>query len=193
MEKNAVFRRLAHMGSAGFLVYYLLPDELAPNAAPGFHKWHGVLIIMIVVLVFEILRLRYNKVFFGLRPYERHQISAFAWFTIGCGCALLVYERRFVIPAILGMSFIDPMWGECKVRKRSIYPSAPAVVYAVLVFIALYWLTDFSVMVLLGFTIVGTLSAIFSECWNTRIIDDDFLLVMVPLSAMTAFDYILSL
>jgi len=191
MERGEILRRIAHMCSIVFLVYYIIPDEVFGDLIPGFYKWHAVLEIMIIVMLFELFRLRGGTLFPGLRTYEEKQMSAFAWFALAMGIALLVYEMEFVIPVVIGMAFIDPLGGEMKRRKKKLYPWVPAMVYACIMGVSLYLLTDFAPLLLIAFTGIGTVSAIFAEWWNTKLIDDDFLMIMIPLSALTGLEFLI--
>jgi len=88
MERGEILRRIAHMCSIVFLVYYIIPDEVFGDLIPGFYKWHAVLEIMIIVMLFELFRLRGGTLFPGLRSYEEKQMSAFAWFALAMGIAI---------------------------------------------------------------------------------------------------------
>ncbi|UCE37827.1 MAG: hypothetical protein JSW00_00860 [Thermoplasmata archaeon] len=187
MEKGELFRRVFHMTAAGYLVYYLLPDELIP----GFYKWHGVLIIMISALIVEGVRLKYGKLFFGLREYEKKRISAFAWFSIGMCIALLFFEMIFVVPVVIGMAVIDPLIGEVRQRKEKLYPVVPSVIYALIMFLCLLLLSEMSEIWLILFSILGTISAITAERWDLKHIDDDFLMIVIPLLVLSMFHYLI--
>jgi hypothetical protein len=189
MESQEIFRRIFHMTAVVYLVYYLLPEELLP----GFYKWYGVLIIVFIALIVEGVRLRTGRIFFGLRKYEKKQISAFAWFSIGMGCALLLFKMEYVVPVVIGMAFTDPLIGEIKRRRKKLYPIIPLIFYGAIVFLCLFFLTEISMILLSIFTVLATISAIFAEKWNIKYIDDDFLMIIIPLVVLNALDYIFSL
>jgi uncharacterized membrane protein YfcA len=48
-----------------------------------------------------------------------------------------------------------------------------------------------AIWILVLFTIVGTFCAIYAESWNFKAIDDDFLMIVVPLMVLFALDYLL--
>ena len=188
MESQEIFRRIFHMTAVVYLAYYLLPEELLP----GFYKRYGVLIIVFIALFVEGVRLKTGKIFFGLRKYEKKQISAFAWFAIGMGCALLLFKMEYVVPVVIGMAFTDPLIGEIKRRREKLYPVIPIIFYGTIVFLCLFFLTEVTIILLILFTLMATLSAIFAEWWKIKYIDDDFLMIVIPLVVLSALDYIFS-
>jgi hypothetical protein len=169
------------MTASFYLVYYLLPNELAP----GFYKWDGVVILMAAALLIEAIRLKTGKLVFGMRRYESKQISAYAWFALGTGIALLFFDIIFVVPVVIGMAVIDPIIGEIRYHKKKLYPIAPSILYAVIMFVCLIILSDLDLWIMAIFTIIGTTCAIYAESWNIKAIDDDFLMVIVPLLALS--------
>ncbi|UCG70102.1 MAG: hypothetical protein JSV09_03555 [Thermoplasmata archaeon] len=189
MESQEIFRRIFHMTAVVYLVYYILPEELLP----GFYKWYGVLIVILFALSVEGVRLKTGKIFFGLRKYEKRQISAFAWFAIGMGCALLLFKMEYVVPVVIGMAFTDPLIGEIKRRREKLYPTLPLIFYGAIVFLCLFFLTEVAIILLILFTFLATISAIFAEWWKVKYIDDDFLMLVIPLVVLSALDYFFTL
>jgi hypothetical protein len=187
MEKPEIFRRIFHMTAMVFLVYYIIPEELLP----GFFKWHGVLIIVFAVLIAEMLRMRRAKLVFGMRYYEEKRISAYAWFALGMGIALLIFDLKYVVPVVIGMAVIDPLIGEVRRRKNKLYPALPSILYGVIMFLSLFILSGMSFIWLLLFTVIGTVSAISAEQWDIKYVDDDFLMLVIPLITLTMFDYLI--
>lgn len=187
MEKPRLFRRLFHLTGAFYLVYYILPEELIP----GFFKWYGVVILVCTALIIEVVRLKSKKIVYGMRKYEKKQISAYAWFAMGMGIALLFFPMQFVVPVVIGMAVIDPLIGEIRFRKKELYPIAPSILYGIIMFVCLFLLSDMQIWILVPFTIVGTICAIYAESWNIKAIDDDFLMIVVPLMVLFALDYLL--
>jgi dolichol kinase len=188
MEKSEIFRRSFHMTAAVYLIYFLMPDELVP----GFYKWYGVLIILCSALIVEAFRLKTGKLFFGLREYEKKQISAFAWFTIGMSLALLFFKMEFVVPVVIGMALIDPLIGELRRRKNKLYPVLPALIYIIIMFTCLVLLSDFQVLIIALLSSAGTFTAIYAESWDIKYVDDDFLMLIVPLLLLTCLNYVFS-
>ncbi|MFQ6120846.1 MAG: hypothetical protein ACE5KE_13315 [Methanosarcinales archaeon] len=170
-----------------YLVYYLLPNDLGI----GFPKQYVILIVLSLVLLIEAIRIKTNRVFFGLREYERWQISAFAWAAIGIALSFLFFPKKFVVPTIIGMAFIDPMIGEIQIHKKEWYPFVPALCYALILLVCLILWSTYSVRYILLFTVVGTIVAIASEYPKYKYIDDDFLMLMAPLVVLTFLDFLL--
>jgi hypothetical protein len=187
MQKPEIFRRLFHMTAVVYLVYYLIPEEISF----GFYKWHGVLIIVFAALIAEMLRLRRAKLVFGMRYYEERRVSAYVWFALGMGIALLIFEMKYVVPVVIGMATIDPLIGEVRKRKKQLYPVLPSILYALIMFLSLLILTGMSFTWLLLFTVIGTVSAIAAEQWDLEYVDDDFLMLIIPLITLTMFDYLI--
>jgi hypothetical protein len=175
------------MTGSFYLVYYLLPEELLPD----FYKWQGVVILVAAALIIEAYRIKTGKLVFGMRKYESKQISAYAWFALGMGIALLFFDMVFVVPVVIGMASIDPVIGEIRYRKKKLYPYVPTLLYAIIMFICLFLLSDMQVWAIALFTTVGTISAICAESWNIKAIDDDFLMIMVPLLSLFVLNFII--
>ena len=188
MEKPHLFRRLFHMTASFYLAYYLLPEELFP----GFFRWYGVVILVAIALFVEAVRLKTGRLVFGMRKYESKQISAYAWFALGMGLALLFFDMIFVVPVVIGMATIDPIIGEIRHRKKELYPGIPSLLYAIIMFICLFLLADMEIWIIVLFTLVGTIVAIYTESWKIKEIDDDFLMIIVPLLALSVLNYFIS-
>jgi len=188
VESAETFRRIVHMSAIVYLAYYLIPEELFP----GFYKWYGVIIIMSCVLIFEAIRLKTGKVFFGMRSHEKKRFSAYAWFAMGMGIALLFFKMQYVIPCVIGMAVIDPLIGEIKRRKKALYPPLPSLFYGLIMLVGLLLLSNLTLLLILLFTIIGTIFAIFAENWDIKFIDDDFLMLIIPILALSTLDYLLS-
>ena len=181
----ALFRRVFHLCAPIFLVYYLVPDDLW---GIGVSKRFTLLMILLVVLIIEAVRILRKKIFFGLRDYEGKQISAFAWAGVGITLAFLFFPKIFVVPIIFGMAWIDPLIGELKKREgKSLYPFLPAICYAVIFFFFVSFLSDLSILIILFLTVVGTVSALLAEYPHIKYLDDDFLMIIVPLVILTLF------
>lgn len=173
-------RRLVHMMAPLFLVYYLIPEEIY-----GVDKRVGLLIVLAVILVFEAIRLWRGWTFLGLRDYEAGRISAFAWASIGLTFTFLFFPLELAAPAVTGMAFTDPLIGELRRRKSALYPLLPSVFYFVLVLTIFIALMGWSWQLLLA-SVVGTILAIGVERIRTKYVDDDFLMMVVPLLGMAA-------
>ena len=188
MEKPHLFRRLFHLTGSFYLVYYLLPEELLP----GFFRWYGVVILVAVALIIEAIRIKTGKLVFGMRKYESKQISAYAWFAVGLGIALLFFDMVFVVSVVIGMATIDPVIGEIRYRKKKLYPMIPSILYAIIMFACLFLLSYKPFWGLAPITVVGTSVAIYAESWNIKEVDDDFLMILVPLLAISVLNFLIT-
>ena len=174
-----LFRRILHLASPAFLVYYVLPEDL------GF----GLTRLSVTILVFgtamaiEVVRVALRIPLFGLRGYETGRLSAYAWGSLGLLTGLLYFPPQFVIPVFCGMAWIDPLcsWS----RQRGTYPALPALAYAALflAFLAAFRFPSPAIAIL---TAIATASALLAEYPRIEVIDDDFLMTVVPLLTTAA-------
>jgi hypothetical protein len=181
MDDGHLIRRLVHLATPLFLVYYFLPDPLWLN---GLSKSLGLVLFLFVALAAEAVRLKLSWNIVGMREYESRRMSAAAWTAIGLTFAFLLFPFWLVAPAVMGMAFIDPLIGELRLRKSNLYPAVPTVAYFVLVFAVLGWLRGPDAVALLA-AFFATVLAIAFEKQRWKYFDDDFLMIVVPLLGMT--------
>jgi dolichol kinase len=180
MDYAHIFRRLFHLCGPLVLVYYIMPDTLL-----WVPKYAWVFLTLAGLLTIEVIRLYTGKMFFGLRDYEKGQISAYAWAGIAITIAFFCFPPTLVICAVIGMCWTDPLIGEMrKKRKMKHYPALPLCMYFVIVTAYLFLFSDIKIISVLGLGIVGSLIAIAIEKPKLPI-DDDFLMLVVPLVALT--------
>ncbi|MBU4032710.1 MAG: hypothetical protein KKD98_07940 [Candidatus Thermoplasmatota archaeon] len=186
MDCGHAFRRIFHLCGPFVLVYYLMP-----NGFLGISRNGWVLLSLTGLIILEAIRLSTGRVFFGLRDYEAGQLSAYAWGGIGVTIALLLFPMPFVICAVAGLSWADPLIGEMRKKKMmNHYPALPLGVYFSIVTICLLIFSDMKLIPVLILGVVGSMTAIAIEKpkWP---IDDDFLMLVVPLVAITlVYDYL---
>ncbi len=180
MDRGHVFRRMFHLCAPGILVYYFFPGTFL-----GISKEAWLILGLILLLVLEAGRLFRGKVFFGMRDYEKTQISAYAWAGMGVTIALLAFPMPFVICAVVGLGWTDPIIGELRKRKRmTYYPWMPLLFYFLIVFGCLVLFSDIPWLAIVILASVGSLGAIAVE--KPKIpVDDDFLMLVLPLIVMT--------
>jgi small-conductance mechanosensitive channel len=164
------------------LVYYVLPDPLWPGAPSN-----QVLLLVLFegILIFEALRLYFGWPIIGIRDYEYDRFSAAAWAALAMVVTLLFFPLALAAPAIIGMSFVDPLIGELRRRKSALYPSLPTAVYFIIVLATLWYFLGLSTTVLLA-SAIATGLAIGIERVRTKYVDDDFLMTIVPVLGMAA-------
>ncbi|MCJ2531368.1 MAG: hypothetical protein LN413_03495 [Candidatus Thermoplasmatota archaeon] len=179
-EEGPVLRRAIHIASPVFLAYYLLPDDLGI----GVPKLLVAAILWLVTLVIELLRLLGHLEILGIREYERGQISAYFWGGTGLFLGLVLFPPVFVVVAMFGMAWIDPL--SALTRRRGGYPWVPLVAYLALATVGLSLLTPFRFPAVLALALIAAVVAIAAEYPRLRWIDDDFTMFMAPLIALTA-------
>lgn len=182
MDKGHVLRRLVHMMAPLSLVYYVLPDPLWPGAPSN-----QVLLLVLFegILIFEALRLYFGWPIIGIRDYEYDRFSAAAWAALAMVVTLLFFPLALAAPAIIGMSFVDPLIGELRRRKSPLYPSLPTAVYFIIVLATLWYFLGLSTTVLVA-SAIATGLAIGIERVRMKYVDDDFLMTIVPVLGLAA-------
>ncbi len=180
MDRGHIFRRMFHLCAPFFLIYYLLPGRFLYLS-----KEAWLIIGLILLLVLEAARLFLGKVFFGMREYEKDQISAYAWAGMGITMAFLLFPMPFVACAVTGLGWTDPLIGELRKRKKmGYYPWFPIAFYFLIVISCLFLFSDIPLFAMIILAFVGSLGAIAVE--KPKIpVDDDFLMLIIPLLVMT--------
>lgn len=178
-ELGPLFRRSLHVASPGFLVYYLLPEDLwigLPKPLLAVLLWSATLVI-------ETLRLALHVDIVGIREYERGQVSAYFWGGTALLLGLLFFPPPFVVVAMVGMAWVDPLcaWS----RREGRYPHVPLVAYAAVATVGLALLADEGLGGTLLLALTATGLALGAEYPTIPQVDDDFTMLMVPLVGMT--------
>ncbi len=177
MDWGHILRRLVHMSSPIFLIYYWLPDPLWAGG-PG--RQVGLVLALFVTLVFESIRMTKQLNIIGMRPYESSRMSAAAWAGIALVFAFLFFPLKMVAPVIFGMAWIDPLCGELRKRNNRLYPNLPKAAYFVLVTVVMTATIGLSIGVLVAAALSAQV-AISVEKTKTRFLDDDFTMIVIPL------------
>jgi hypothetical protein len=177
MDRGHVLRRLVHMSSPIFLIYYWLPD---PLWAGGPIRPIGLIFALFLTLVFESIRMTKQLNIIGMRPYESSRMSAAAWAGIGLVFAFLFFPIEVTAPAIFGMAYIDPLCGELRKRNSHLYPNLPKLAYFALVLAVMVAIVGLSIGVVVA-AALAALVAISVEKTKTRFLDDDFTMLVIPL------------
>ena len=177
MDWGHMLRRLVHMSSPIFLIYYWLPDPLWTG---GLGRQIGLVFALLVTLVFESVRMTRQLRIIGMRPYESNRMSAAAWAGIALVFAFLFFPLKMVAPVVFGMAWIDPLCGELRKRNSRLYPNLPKVAYFALVTVVMTLTAGLTVGVLVAAALVAPV-AISVEKAKTRFLDDDFTMLVIPL------------
>ncbi|MFQ5908195.1 MAG: hypothetical protein ACE5JE_05145 [Thermoplasmata archaeon] len=178
-EEGPVLRRAIHIVSPVLLGYYLLPDDLYI----GVPKLLVAVVFWLVTLVVEVLRLLGRLEILGIRDYERGQVSAYFWGGTGLILGLALFPPPFVVVAMFGMAWIDPL--ATLTRRRGGYPYVPLIAHLVLATVGLALLTTLAFPAILTLALIAAVVAVAAEYPRLRWIDDDFTMLMVPLIALT--------
>ena len=177
MDWGHVLRRLVHMSSPIFLIFYWLPEPLWAGG-PG--RQVGLVFALFVTLVFESIRMTKQLKIIGMRPYESNRMSAAAWAGIALVIAFLFFPFEVAAPAIFGMAWIDPLCGELRKRNSRLYPNLPKIAYFVLVMVIMIATVGLYIGVVLAAALAAQV-AISVEKTKTRFLDDDFTMLVIPL------------
>ena len=182
-------RRATHMIMALIpLIYYSRGEVLADYV--GLSPEQLVSSVVMTILILEGLRLRLGIVIIGQREYEAQQISALAWGGFAVALALLISPDDgktgleaglYGIPIIFGLTFVDPIMGEIKRKKRDLKMA----IYIGLITSYIVWIgchfwigTPILVSLLLApLTVLGELPSL-------KYIDDNATMVLIPLAAL---------
>src|SRR5438093_7509329 len=179
-----LFRRLFHLASPVFLAYYWIPEDLG---ATGIRREALLLLAVGTVLVVDVARIALRIPVFGLRKYEAGRVSAYAWGTIGLALGFAFFPMVLVIPAFCGMAWIDPLcaWS----RRTGRFPWLPAVAYALVFAFLTGGFGGLTILKVAALTAIATPLALLAEYPDIRVVDDDFLMTMVPLIALLPLLY----
>jgi len=186
------FRRLTHISMAAIpLVYYSRGDDI--SGVFSVRPDELVSYVFLMILVLEVVRLRFGIVIVGQREYESKQISALAWGAFAVCLTLLITGMEpffagsglkagiYGIPLIFGLTFVDPLMGEIKRQKQDMRLAITAgltVSYAVWVGCSFWLGTPLWVCILLApLTVLGELPRV-------KYIDDNATMILLPLAAL---------
>lgn len=171
------FRRVFHTFAASFLIYYILPNEQWINTSK---------IVISIAIVLFVAGLEYRRIkgkirgehFFGLRTYEKKRPAGYLYFGVALLLLLLFFPQQIAIPCILCACFADPIIGEIRDRlgKKQAYLVG---FFVCMFFFLINWHTA-ELWIILSISMLGAIAAIIGEAGNFRILDDDFMIQMLP-------------
>jgi hypothetical protein len=182
MNLSSAFRRTFHVISPIFLAYYILPETLAD----GISRTSVTLLFVGTAACIEIARIALSLPLLGLRPYEGRRVSAYFQGLLGLAIGLfLVRDPAIVVPVFLGMAWIDPL--AALARKKN-WPR----VLVVAAYFGLFLGTEIVMNTVPGlgwqfaFAILATAAAMIVEGPKLRQLDDDLLMLVVPMAVLWA-------
>ena len=169
-----IARRIFHvvMITVVPIIYYRVVD-LGPNLPAN--PVYFLLFLSFLILLFECLRLSRGWVFFGQRSNEKNRPSAFAWTSLAL-CFLLIFSPGISVTMSIALScaLVDPLVGECRRLGLALFPRV-SLALVITLFIWRYF--DFSV----GVSVLMSLVTVFSEQPSFSWVDDNALMLLVPL------------
>jgi dolichol kinase len=171
------FRRVFHTFAASFLIFYILPNEQWINTL----KIGVSIAIVLFVTVLEYKRIK-GKIggehFFGLRTYEEKRPAGYLYFGFALLLLLLFFPQQIAIPCILCACFADPIIGETRYHlgKKQAYLVG---FFICIFFFLITWYTA-ELWIILLISSLGAIAAIVGEAGNFWILDDDFMIQMLP-------------
>lgn len=169
-------RRVVHVCAPLFCVYYYLPDPLLPGLA----KSEGLIFLLLIVLGFEALRLIFHVNINGMRSYEFDRPSAPAFTAVGMTFACLYFPIELTLPVLMGMGWVDPLIGELRRKGSKMNPTLPVVAYFSIMLLGLGYFYGLTFAVLISAALIAPI-AVFLEAIRFRFLDDDLVLIVVPL------------
>ncbi|MEW5936561.1 MAG: hypothetical protein AB1665_01920 [Candidatus Thermoplasmatota archaeon] len=187
MSKGELFRRAFHLCAPVFLVYYAMPGDMW---GLGVSREQLLLIVLAGVLMIEAARYAKGITFLGLRDYEAKRISAYAWAGMGLTIAFLCFPMHLVVPVVFGIGWTDPLIGVLRKRSSSLYPGLPFLLYSMICACAFALLNLCEIFYLLPLPLIGSAAALASEYPKSRVVDDDFLMQVVPLGVMYLVEHL---
>jgi len=185
MEKAERVRRIVHLSYPVALLYYAFP----PDTYIGVPREFFVLGFLVAFFVLEAIRLNTGINMPLIREYERNRIGAYAVGSLAIGLGLIFFPMPATAVATCGMAWVDPL---CRMTKgRNTYPVVPLTVYFVLA-VLIFIVTDVQLPKAILFSSIGAVVAIAVEKPNIMEIDDDFVMVFVPLVVIGLLGYLLA-
>lgn len=192
-------------GFSGHLLRRIV--HLALAIIPWLYYWHGeaiagnfettpqnfALVLLGIIIVAELIRLKFGLTIFGQRAYEAKQLSALFWGAVSVVLALVllphigVMGAAFGAPLVLGLAFGDPVMGE--IRRAGKEPKFVAIGGLITVYIV--WILSWKCLgTPLLFAILIPPIQVAAEWPRLRWIDDNGTMVLIPLLVillLTAF------
>jgi hypothetical protein len=180
MKGSSAFRRVFHILSPAFLSYFLLPDDVGG----GITRVSLAILFVGTALCIEIARISLGINLFGMRPYEGGRASAYAQGTLGLAIGIfLIRQPAIVVPVFLGMAWIDPL--AATARRRGWPRAVVGLAYFGLflsaeLLLPAPWPPSWSFLIAL----VAMALALVVEGPKHRLLDDDFLMQVVPYAVL---------
>ena len=171
------YRRVFHTFGASFLIYYMLPEIHWMNIL----KFWLPILAIIFFTALEILRVK-GKIssghFFCLKEYEKNRFGSYLYFGFAVAILLLFFPQQIAIPCILCGCIVDPIIGEARFKFGKKWAYYLGFLVSMLLFVLIWYKADVTLMLVVS--IVGGLGAVVGEAKKFWLLDDDFMIQMVP-------------
>jgi len=179
-----MLRKMVHMCAPFFALAYFIPEDMGAITRDVL-----VVVLWLIFASIEIYRIRSGTEFPGLRAYESKRPSAAFQMCTAFLIMILFFPVEYAFPLLLGFGITDPLIGILRKKGSKMYPLIPLLVYFTMVSIplSLFFGTSFRTIAI---SLVVTITAISIESYRNRIVDDDFLMLFVPLMALWILDSI---
>lgn len=142
---------------------------------------------MLVVVLLEAIRLKCRYVLWGMRDYEAHQVSAMAWGALAVMLTVsLSPAPGYAYALCWTCAWVDPMVGELKSYLPNVSVYAIAVLVAALIWF--YCVNAFSLPVWTVWVCAPV--AVAAEYPRLKFLDDNFLMLVVPLCFLWLFRFV---
>lgn len=178
-ERGEKLRRLVHILTSSFIVYYWIPPRLL-----GIYKEYWLVTLLAIVLLIDSYRMHTGWRVYGAREYEHNRPSALALVAMGVTVGFLFFPKHLVIPTILTMAFVDPVIRGIRDRDEWIYPVLPLCVAMMIFYGTFHYMTDWGPAHASAMTLVGGSLAVAVERPHMEWLDDDLLMILVPMTVL---------
>lgn len=188
-KKRTVQRRLLHLAGSLFIIYYFIPEKIVYTIS----KQWILLIIGLLVLIIEVHRQKTKKTHPLdplLRDYENKRPASFSYFAIGSIILIYFFPQYITIPCILSTALCDPLIGILKQKNKKIIGYFIGFCISFIIFIGSWITTKHWISLFASGLGAGTL--IIAEHSSNAVVDDDFLMQILPAITLFLFSYLLS-
>lgn len=161
------------MITAPFVYYHVFPQQYAREI---------ILSLMMIVIIFELLRVWKRWQVIGQRAHEVGHFSTFAWTIVSLGLVLLFTKSiAWAVPIIAVCALVDPLLGELRLHHvKTEWTVVLGILFAVFIWLICAFYYGFSWKIAM---IMGPL-AVAVEWPNFKWIDDNALMLLVPLAVL---------
>jgi len=183
-----LFRRVFHAFGASFLIFYLIPHDPWANL---FKIIFATLLVSIAIIV-EIFRIKgkiNSEHFFGLRIYEKKRPASYLYFGVGLIILLFFFPQQIAIPCILCACLADPIIGEIRSKYGIKQTYLIGYITCFILFAVTCYKADLWIIILIS--LIGAFAALIGEAKKFWLIDDDFMIQILPAITLVAIWLIL--